>query len=308
MRSQNQNGYVILEVLISTVIAAVLSTGLMTTIMQITDVQTVVDSVTSIYGRATIFQSQLEKDLMGAFVPAQYDLIQTKTGAQKDKVKPVDKIFWGESKGKGGRLDYFTFITTNPLEIFFGVKDVKLKPRVARVVYRLMPDSRQKNSYVLWRQEGYSDLHFDRFKQDAQGEMRSYPMIDGIQELSVKFILIEEKETGKGEKKEGEKRKVSYIYKRLPSWKDVEKKQEKEKKKEGSGPEMRPYPKLPQQVEFTLSLWDASYKKHRTFSFVIPIQSRVGEYEKPPQNEKEGEPQEKKEPDTQKTTPSEAKK
>ncbi len=277
-----RNGYVLIEVMISTVIAATLATGLLTMIMQITNVQSTINSITSIYGRAAIFQQQLERDLMGAFVPTQIDLLQTQTGKLQEKGKPVEKIFYGESKGEGGRLDYFTFITTNPLELFFGIKDVKLKPRVARIVYQLMPDSRQKNSYVLWRQEGTSNLHFDTYKQDVQGEMRSYAMIDGIQELSVRFVLIEEKEEGKDQ----EKKRVSYTYKRKPNWKDVEDKKDQPQPKEGLRAPLRSYPKIPQQVEFTLSLWDINYEKFRTFVITIPIESRYGQFEKP-QDKKE---------------------
>ena len=287
MMKQVTSGYVLLEVLISTVIAGILATALLTSIMQISDVQTSVNSMTSINGRFAIFQQQLERDLMGAFVPTQYDLLQTKTGKQ-EKIQPVKNIFVGESKGDGGRFDMLTFITSSPLEIFFGIKDVKLKPRVARVVYRLIPDSREKRSYVLWRQEGTSNLHFDTYKLDAHGEMRSFAMIDGIQELSVRFIEIVEKE-----EKEGEKKNVSYSYNRKANWKDVDEK-EQPKPKAGQPAPPSPYPKLPQQVEFTISLWDTNYEKYRTFTLTIPIQSRYGEFEKP-KMKKEGEKAEQKE-------------
>ncbi len=289
-----KKGFILIEIMIGMVVAGLLSTALLATIMQISRLQQTITSITSIYGRVSIFNQQLERDITGAFVPTQYDLLQTATDKKEEKAKPIDKIFYGVSKGNGGRFDYLTFITSNPLEIFFGIKEVKLKPRVARVVYRLVPDKRRKNSYVLLRQEGTTRLAFDTYKEDAQGEFRAYEMVDGIQDLSVRFISIEEKE-------DKEKKKVSYTYKKVPDWKDVDEKKQEEPKKESRPPE-RPRPKLPQYVELTLSLWDTVYEKYKTFTMTIPVESRFGQFEQPEQKKKTGEEEKKEEEKEEKPT------
>ncbi len=284
-----KKGFILIEIMIGMVIAALLATGLLNTIMQVSRLQQTITGITSTYGRVALFDQQMERDIMGAFVPTQYDLLPTQTGKKEETKKktPIDKIFYGVSKGDGGRLDYLTFITCNPLEIFFGIKDIKLKPRVARIVYRLIPDARRKNSYLLLRQEGTTNLAFNTYKEDAQGEFRAYEMIDGIQNLSVRFISIEEKE-------DKEAKKLSYSYKKTSDWKDIDEKKQQEVKK-GAQPQQPPRPKLPQYVEFTLSLWDSTYKKYKEFVMTIPVESKYGQFEQPEKKKKTEEEESKKE-------------
>ncbi len=275
-----KKGFILIEIMIGMVIAALLATGLLNTIMQVSRLQQTITGITSTYGRVALFNQQMERDIMGAFVPTQYDLLPTQTGKKEETKKktPIDKIFYGVSKGNGGRLDYLTFITCNPLEIFFGIKDIKLKSRVARTVYRLIPDARRKNSYVLLRQEGTTNLAFNKYKEDEQGEFRAYEMIDGIQDLSVRFISIEEKE-------DKEAKKLSYSYKKTPDWKDIDEKKQQEVKK-GAQPQQPSRPKLPQYVEFTLSLWDSTYEKYKEFVMTIPVESKYGQFEQPEKKKK----------------------
>ena len=270
-----KKGFTLIEIMIGIVIAGMLSAGLFNTITQVGSVQQTISGLTSIYGRLAIFQQQIERDLMGAFVPMQYDVLPTQTGQKPSEHKPLEKIFYAESKGKGGRLDYLTFITTNPLEVYSGVKNVKLKPRVARVVYRLVPDPKNKLWFLLQRQEGTSHLSFEKYAKDAQGDFRAFTMIDGIRDISVQFISIEQKE-------DKESKKITYTYKRQPNWdsfvKDVAGQGSKESTVKGAQqPKERPWPKLPNQVEFTISLWDAN-KSYKTFTMTIPIESMVGNF------------------------------
>lgn len=278
-------GFVLLELLITILIAGFISTGLLTTIFQINRVQQTVNTISSVYGRVAIFQNQMERDIMGAFIPAQVDIIQTTT-VKKDQPKPLDKIFYGMSKGNGGKLDMLTFITTSPLEIFFGVKDSIIKPHVARVVYRLLPDEKRKNSYVLMRQEGTKSLLFEHYKPDAQGDYRSFAMIDGIQNLTVRYIRIEQEST--------EQKKTKRSYKRVTQWDSTPKKDQKTTLLKAREPV-----KLPNQVEMELSLWDSNFENTRTFKIIIPIAFKATEYEQPPKSKKEEEKksQNDKEPD-----------
>ncbi len=258
-----RKGFVLLEVMIASLIAALLSTSLLTTIVQVNRLQETVSTITSSYGRIAILQNQMERDIMGAFVPAQVDLIQTTTERKTEKVKPLlDKVFYG--KNAGGRLDLLTCITSNPLQIYFGIKDTKLKPRVARVVYRLEPDKRRKNSFVLMRQEG-RQLTFDLYKKDAQGGMRSYAMIDGIQSVSVQYIVAEQKKSADGT--------MQRTYKKQKSW---------DSQKPQADPKKRKEPvRLPNLIELQVALWDSMYKSTRSFTVTIPIMAMSGEYKQP---------------------------
>lgn len=256
-----KRGFTLLEIMISMLIAAFISTGLLTTIFQVSRLQETVNTITSMYGRVAIMQNQLERDLMGAFIPTQVDVIQTTTAKQAQKLKPLEKVFW--SKNKGAQLDVLTFITTNPLQIYFGIKKIKLKPRIARVVYRLVPDARRKNSYVLMRQEGTHTLRFEAYTPDAQGDLRSYPMIDGIYALSVQYVSVEQKN------EDDEKKSVTRTYKKQKVWESQKKQEEKQRK----------VPiRLPNQIVLQVELWDSAYTYHRPFVFTIPIMAMSGEF------------------------------
>ncbi len=256
-----KRGFVLLEVLISSLIAALLSTGLLTTIFQMSRLQETINTITSVYGRVAILQNQLERDVMGAFIPTQVDLIQTTTEKRAQQAKPLEKIFYGTMKD--GKLDLLTFITTNPMQIYFGIKKTKLKPRVARVVYRLVPDERRKNSYVLMRQEGTRRLAFDAYTRDAEGDLRSYVMLDGIQRLEVQYGVVEQKT------EDDEKKSVKRVYKKQKSWDSKPKQDEKQKQKLP--------PRLPNYIELQVALWDSVYKSSRQFVLTIPIVAMSGE-------------------------------
>ncbi len=279
-------GYVLLELLISLVIAGMISAALIAAIMQLTDVDKATDNLTSIYGRLAIFQNQMQRDIMGAFVPTQYNPLhipkdpKATDDKEPQKIQPLEKIFIGTSQENTAQFESLTFITDNPLQIFAGVKNAAIKPRIARVVYRLLPGKR-KHSFTLWRQEGSTDLHFEKYKQDAQGEFRSFPLIDGIREMTIHYLLTEQASKKKDEKES----EVSYVHKRQTSWKDQEEKKD-QKKYPGASP---PYPKLPHAVEIELSLWDIALASYKTYTMTIPIESRYQEFEKEAEN-KEKEP------------------
>ncbi len=282
-----KKGFTLIEIMISTVIAGILSAGLFATITQVNGLRQIIFNITSTYGRLSVFEQQMERDIMGAFVPTQYDLLPTQTDKKDEKSKPLEKIFYGESKGKGGRLDFLTFITSNPLEIFYGVEKIKLKPRVARVVYRLIPQEGRKDSYVLMRQEGTSDLTFDAYKKDAQADLRAYPMIDGIQNLSIRFISVEEKV-------DTENKSITHTYTEASNWKDIDSASAKASAdRPKSPPPPVPRPRLPQYVQFTLSLWDSVYEKYKEFVMTIPVQSKYGQFEVPKKEEDDAKEKEK---------------
>lgn len=272
-------GFVLMQLMITLVVSAMLSTALLFAIMQMSQSKIVLNTVTGVYGRIAIVQNQMERDVMSAFIPAQVDLLQTST-EKKEQEKPLEKIFYGTSREPGHRMELLTFITSSPLEVFYGVKNTQPKPRVARVVYRLVPDERHANSFILMRQEGTTNLQFDAYKQDATGSLRSFALIDGIQDFSISYVAIEV---------DAKEEKQTRVFKKTNSWDSTPKKEQKEASERQQMFVKKEQVKLPNQLEMKLTLWDSTFENTRMFEFVIPIAYKASEYEQPPQEQKKQE-------------------
>lgn len=291
-----KKGFILIEVIIALVISSMLAISLLTFLYQLTQVQSVVDDIVVTSGRAAIVQYQLERDLMGSFVPVLADIQPTTTAEQekkeeqanqaekkeekpvekKEKPKPIEKVFYGVRKDD--RLDTLTFITSNPMQVYGATEQAtKPRPRIARVVYRLAPDKQRKNSYVLTRQEG-RELYFDAYKPEAK-EIPTYDVIDGIKDFSVQYIVLVEKEP---EKKDEEK-KVEREYKKLNEWKEQKERKEEEKQT----------PALPTLVEIRFVLWDSSYENDISYVFTVPIMAEFKPQQKKEQ-QKQGQQAQKK--------------
>ena len=262
-------GIILIEVMLALVISSMLAASLLFSLYQMNITQDAVTDLVTTYGKIAIVRHQLARDIMGAFVPVQFDAQQT--APEKEKQKPLDKIFY--SVNKEGKLDTLTFITSNPMEVYWGKKSGKPKPRIARVVYRVQPEKRRKNSYVLMRQEG-SQLDFAVYKQDAKDAPRTYQVVDGIKDLVITYFT----KTKAEEKKPPE-------YKTAKEWKE----QQKDKKIT-----------LPSLVEVRLALWDSSYKREDTFVFTVPLLAQPPEGEQQKKEEKEKQEKQKKEQETKK--------
>jgi len=247
-KKRMKKGFILIELLIATLIAGMISILLLTALQQTNKFQSVIDNNIDIYTRATIFHHQLEKDIMGAFVPIQ--AYEKSVGSEKKQKKPpLDHIFYSANRDK--KFDILTFITTNPLAIYWGVKTGSAKPRIARVVYRLKPEDKKKLSYILLRQEG-SKLSFARYEKNNQKAPRSYQLIDGIKDLSITYTIVEKQQ-------ETDKKQLSY--KTVNEWNWPQKNQQGKKEK----------PPLPQFITVNLVLWDNDYKRDTSFTFIFAI-------------------------------------
>ena len=60
-------------------------------------------------------------------------------GEKKPK-KPLEKVFY--SVNKEGNLNQLSFLTTNPLQVYWSSKAGSAKPRIARVLYTLKEEKR----------------------------------------------------------------------------------------------------------------------------------------------------------------------
>jgi len=303
--NMGSNGFVLIELIIATLIAAMISGVLLTALYQSSRIQIAVDDAIDMSERIAIIANQLEKDVAGAFVPEQAekkdetaDTAQAKPSDKKDEAeqkpaqvteqpsqkkeqKPIEKIFY--STNKDGMLDTLSFVTNNPLVVFVG-KDVGVvKPKVVRVQYTLKPEAGRKGSYALFRQES-NELDVANYKN-----VRPYEVISGVKKCTVNFTArIEKKQEEKAGQAAQEKQKISYEYKTMPEWTSEQKKdtsKEAEKKAE--------FPRIPYAVEFKITLWDKQDKRDKEFTVVceIPvdsIQAKKQEQEKqpePPQQE-----------------------
>ncbi len=241
-----KKGFILIELLIATLIAGMISVLLLTALQQTNKFQAVIDDNIDIYTRATIFHRQLEKDIMGAFVPVQ--AYKQLTNDKKQKKPPLDYVFYSINRDK--RLDILTFITTNPLAVYWGAKAGSAKPRVARVVYQLQPEDEKKTSFILFRQEG-SELAFAHYKKDNPKAPRAYQLINGIKDLSVTYTIVEEQEDPN--------KKPSY--KTVNTWNWPQKNQQNKKEE----------PPLPQFITVNLALWDNDYKRDVSFTFTFTL-------------------------------------
>jgi len=300
MNNSMRSGYIILELLIAFAISSIVIGALFTTFNQTRQAVTIIDRIASIDMRTLLLQSQLERDLSGAFVPqecqkkasekkilrddpsASSGSPQDDRGREKDKKKigqkqeckniPLKKAFFGKHKGQN--LEFLTFITTNLLPSY----DV-LKPRLARVIYKIVPERQQargdaKPSFRLLRQE-HEMLCFAEFEKK---KVRPYEVIKNIKRFSVEYVVAIKKEQetkdkfGKAEKTKKETQEPRMEYKIFKKWGPEEIKQTKKQK--------------PDICKFSIELWDELRKTFKSFEFDIYMALGVQESKKPKKEKK----------------------
>jgi len=291
-----KQGFMLIELIVATLVASMVAAILLAALAQGNRFQMVVDNTIDLSTRIGVVSYQLEKDLMGAFVPTQaepssakategeqkeesadktggdkktpekkesFDELRTsgeQKGAEKKEEKPIEKIFY--STNKSGKFDTLTFVTNNPLVVYVG-KDVGVvKPKVVRVQYSLKPEAGKKDSYALFRQESM-ELDLEKYKN-----VREYEVIGGIKNCTMTFTARIEKKNDKqasADQKSPEKPKVEYEYKTLNEWVSEQKKDaDKDKEK----PE---FPRIPYSIEIKLVLWDVQDKTEREFTIICQI-------------------------------------
>jgi len=286
-----KKGFTLVEILIAMAIASFVIGLLFNGIFQANNMMKKNDSRIDMTQRAALVLHQFQKDIMGSFVPLEAqpkekkaettDSKSTTTASnpsqqpkktpskKKKDTKPLTKIFYGTTKNKN--LDLLTFITNNILEIYWSDRAGKARPKIARVVYRLVKDKNEKDSYTLLRQES-SKLDFDAFKLDTTKKIRAYELISGIKELSVQYMVQEEKKEDKEKASQNEepsedktnKQQEPKKFKTSKIWDlEKEKKEDKEDK-----PEKR---KVPNYVLIKIVLWDDVKESTETFNTTIPI-------------------------------------
>ncbi|HZW61489.1 MAG TPA: prepilin-type N-terminal cleavage/methylation domain-containing protein [Candidatus Babeliales bacterium] len=300
------SGFILIEVLIAAFIASIIGGALFLSFFQTNRTAKSIDNIIDVHEKIGLVVQQMEHDISGAFIPLQPQPEKGKNqkateqpkqqaqqpavsaqqpAAEKKKLKKITHIFYGINKD--GMLDTLTFVTNNPMQVYWSARAGKAKPMVARIVYRLVPEpvsARFKNpAYTLMRQEDYN-LYFDAYKSDAQPPIRSFELIDGIKSMTIKYGAQIPKKSEKEEKQKG-KTKPETTFQTFDEW-NVEKEQESSEKKEGKRRA------VPHEVEITLSLWDDQRVKDSTVIFKVAIIPDL-EIESSEKNSKETQQQQK---------------
>ncbi len=292
----NKSGFTLIELLIATLIASILSTLLFAALYQINRFVPFINRVTDVYEKAALINAQLERDLGGTMVPHEYfvrkngqqkpeqepkkesDQKEKKEKEQKESAaveqtknkKPLEKIFY--SINKDSMLDQLTFITNNPLQIYWGNKSGSAKPRVARVLYKLEEEKKivaGKKSYNLMRIES-PNLEYDAINQPDKN-VKSLMVAQGIKSMSVEYTALVEPEEEKNAANKPAAPKKKEI-KKSAEWQDKKKEEQKAQEKEKM-------PLIPALAEITLTLWDPEKKRTTIFPLKIKIPAQVADKE-----------------------------
>ena len=303
----NKPGFSLIELMIAVGIASVLGVLLFAALDQIRKLVPVVDTITQVYESAALVNMQLERDLSGVTAPTEFYARQKKEAPpaqpiQKKKEeeskknqqaknaaevkppepppKPFEKLFYGTAKGDN--FEQLTFITTNPLQVYWSAKAGAAKPRMARILYTLKEEKNTvpglPKSYSLVRQES-KNLNYEALNKE-ETKAQEQILAQGIKSAAIEYTAVLVDETEKKEKeqdaqKAAQEKKVKEIRKSF-EWLDKttpEKPEQPvaEQKKE------KKLPLVPGQVELTISFWDIQKKRAFPFSFKIPIRSVITE-------------------------------
>lgn len=263
-----KRGFTLIELLIALAIGGMVITFLFNSYFQTSQVVSRIDTAIDITTRATIIKHQLEKDIMGAFVPVQAepepekDPQPPRPGQQKEPPKKpkktLEKVFYGINKGSN--LDVLTFITNNPMSAYWSKQMGKAQPKIARVVYRLVEDG--KNSFKLLRQED-TDLEFNAYSDSTK--IRAYEVAEGIKELKTTYIAVQKKTEDIKPTSPGKQQMVK-------EEKTSEKTSEWNIKKEDGKKADEQKQTIPNIVQIELSLWNSdAHERATTYEFSIPI-------------------------------------
>lgn len=254
------SGFTLIEILVVIFITSFFAPVLLTSLYQFGQFQTRIDNLITIHMRIGITAHQLEKDIMGAFIPMQ---------AQKEKKenkehKPLEQIFF--SVHKDGKLQTLSFISNNPTQVYVGEKVGTIKPRIVRVHYTMQPEEGQPNSFVLMRQES-TELEIEKYKDYKK--IHAYELLSGIKSLSCTFTacIEKKKETKKQNEKEEEEQKPIYEYQTVSEWSSETKGTQSTTKTEKE----TPWPRIPCHVTIKLALWDKQYTKEQTYTLGVDI-------------------------------------
>lgn len=308
-------GFTLLEILIATAISSLLMTILFFSYNQVNNVVRYVTDYTDIFDAAILVEQQITKDIAGAFIPVQAveqkKQEKQKTASSDEKKQPepeleseqksFDKIRMKVlkdpfvSKNVGKNMSMLSFITANPMRVYWGKKTGEPKPSIARVVYTLQEDkdsSKSRSRFSLYRQEG-KELELSAYTK-KESSIERYLIAENIESCALSFLLAVEKESEQEGSEQSQNNKDPSENKNTPEAKKQKKEKEVEIKTfddwriDGEKKDARSKLKLPDEVSMEITFADEIGRRKRTFIFAVNIAARFTEIPEPKnQNKKE---------------------
>lgn len=238
-----KKGFAPLEIMLGLAIMSLVGGTLTQVLFQLTSSLKKVSFIADTALQELVVQNLWEKEFAGALVPELIPIEQEekkqeqkkipekelKKEEQKEQKKTVlpPKAFYYQNRA--GNLELLTFITTNPLQVY----DTS-KPRLVRVIYRLLPDKKRENLFVLHRQETPEIMNEGVFENEST--IKGFVVATGIQKISLEFLAYlqkqeldkqvqEKKEEQKEQKKDNPEKEEKELIKR-ESWDANQNKQE----------------------------------------------------------------------------------
>lgn len=256
-----KKGFVLLELLIALVIASMVGLALFSGYTQTQRSVRVADSVMERSRTLSLIGRQMERDISGAFIPlrARIDEATEKTEKKEegDESESLTHVF--ASTNNGDLLSQITFITNNPLQVYWSDRAGGARPRIARVVYKLEPSAQQLHgtqSYTLKRYES-SELDYTKFTQKMDTEIKGFALADNIKQLSVSFVTLVELEPEEGQE-QGKPEQKNYTV-----W--------DERDTQSLADQGITRRVVPHVVSVQAAVWDDQRKRSTPLVFVIPI-------------------------------------
>lgn len=277
MMNEMKSGFTLIEIMIATLIASVLSISLFYSYSQTNRMVGFIDDYVEIFDAAILIDQRFSKDVSGAFIPVQAirqkkddkakkEPDKKKVDAKQPDVKKSEKeqnkapVLKDPfiSKNFENNLTMFSFITNNPVRSFWGKQSGGPKTNVARIVYTLEADKtapKDKPKFTLYRQEG-QDLNLSSYT-NKESQVERYAVAENVKACKILFIATDEHD------------KTTEV-KEFTDW--VTSKDEKD---------FRSKIKLPETVVLTISLWNTDQTRDKEFVLVVPVAAPFSEL--PPQ-------------------------
>ncbi|MEX0848692.1 MAG: prepilin-type N-terminal cleavage/methylation domain-containing protein [Candidatus Dependentiae bacterium] len=297
-----KSGFTLLEILIATAISSLLMTILFFSYNQMNNVVRYVTDYTDIFDSAILVEQQITKDIAGAFIPVQ--AIEPKAKGQKEastdeqqqQLEPEKKEQKRAvlkdpfvSKNVGKNMSMLSFITANPMRVYWGKKTGEPKPSIARVVYTLQEDKNSpKNQprFSLYRQEG-KGLELAPYTK-KESSIERYLIAENIESCTLSFFVTVEKESEQEVSGKSQNNKDTSEVKKQKKEKEVEIKTFDDWHINEDKKDARSKSKLPDIVSMEITLADEVGRRNRTFKFAVGVAAKFTEIPEPKdQNEKE---------------------
>lgn len=291
-------GYSLIELTIGILLASLLAISLFQSVKNTTHTVELADDIMDLDVRVANFHHQFERDTIGIFMPifaaeALQDSEKKETAPGLDKQAPgapkldqkaleeskpqkvPDRLFYSVN-GDAGQVTEFTFITSNPLRVYEKAANVTVKPRMVRVMYRLVADPKDETVFTLLRQES-EELDIQVVDPKSDKPVRGYTLLSNIKKMSLEFSYPVKKEPEKqsaplpGIKpeqsaKQAAKRSSELEIEKIETRADWPFKTVEEAKQ-------KQVPEMPQFITAKFELWDDGQKSFREFTLTYPIAS-----------------------------------